>query len=518
MALYSRRKARRSMIDTAVFRAISQIATVVGYVVLVRGMSEKDFGILNLLYAFIPVVSTVASLGLEQTLRRYQPEYLRAGNNAAAAWLVRLAASARFGTSVILLSAVLLTWNWIAPIFKLTAYWGAFALFCPLVVLFFQARILQLALNSHMMHRFSVGSIVLVSVIKLIAYAVLAWRGSLTLVNAIVIDTCAYGASYLLLTVVYRVRCLSQVPRDGYRPPPSERRRLLKYGFFNNFNDAGTYVLSVKSDNFFIAALIDPISVGIYSFYTRLSGMAGHLLPVRLFENVVQPLFFSIPPDEASKRVPSYFSLLLDANLLLQMPVLAYAIGYHAELVQVVFGGKFIEHSYLLPVIVAFLTINTVSIPATLVAQYEEKPAIILLSKIFGAYNIVAILVLLPIAGLLGAALASGSAQVFKNLFIWWHVRGNARWVTGTKVVMTCLAIWGTAIALCYLVKNLTDLPDLADLVIGGLIWGVAVLAHMRSPAISASDRRILGSVLKGREARLLSVLGLSVRADRTAT
>jgi O-antigen/teichoic acid export membrane protein len=503
------------MIDTVLFRAISQVATVVGYVVLVRSMSKEDFGILNLLYAFIPVVSTAASLGLEQTLRRYQPEYLRAGNNAAAAWLVRFAASARFGTSVILLSAVLLTWNWLAPVFKLTDYRGAFALFCPLVVLFFQARILQLALNSHMLHRLSVGSVAVVSVIKLVAYAVVAWRGSLTLVNAIVVDTVAYGASYLLLTLVYRVRCLPQGSRDRYRPPPSERRRLLKYGFFNNFNDAGTYVLSVKSDNFFIAALMDPVSVGIYSFYTRLSEMALTLLPVRLFENVIQPLFFSIPPEEASKRVPTYFSLLLDANLMLQMPVLAFAIGYHAELVHVIFGGKFIEHSYLLPVIVAFLTINTVSTPATLVAQYEEKASIILLSKIFGAYNIVAILLLLPIAGLLGATLASGSAQTFKNLFIWWHVRGNARWLTGAKVVMTCVAIWGGAVALCYLVKSVTDLPDLANLAIGGLIWGVAVLAHLRSSAISASDRRILDSVLKGREARLLSLLGLS--GGRTA-
>ena len=38
-------------------------------------MSEQDFGIFNLLYAFIPVVSTLASLGLEQVLRRFQPEY-----------------------------------------------------------------------------------------------------------------------------------------------------------------------------------------------------------------------------------------------------------------------------------------------------------------------------------------------------------------------------------------------------------------------------------------------------------
>ena len=74
MAVYTRGRARRSLIDTVMFRALSQIATVAGYIVMVRGMAKEDFGVFNLLYAFIPVISTVASLGLEQTLRRYQPQ------------------------------------------------------------------------------------------------------------------------------------------------------------------------------------------------------------------------------------------------------------------------------------------------------------------------------------------------------------------------------------------------------------------------------------------------------------
>ena len=78
MVLYSRERARRSLFNTIGYRAISQVATLLGYIVLVRALTEQSFGVLSLLYAFIPVVSTLASLGLEQTLRRFQPEYLRA--------------------------------------------------------------------------------------------------------------------------------------------------------------------------------------------------------------------------------------------------------------------------------------------------------------------------------------------------------------------------------------------------------------------------------------------------------
>ena len=57
MTLYSPQQARRSIFKTIRFRAISQAATVLSYIALVRGMQEHAFGIYNLFYSFIPVIS-----------------------------------------------------------------------------------------------------------------------------------------------------------------------------------------------------------------------------------------------------------------------------------------------------------------------------------------------------------------------------------------------------------------------------------------------------------------------------
>ena len=109
MPLYDRSKARRSLFDTITYRIASQVATVLGYVVLVRAMGKEDFGVLNLLYSFIPLVGTAASLGLEQTLRRFQPEYLRQGDigrrGLAGAGVSRRCGSS---TNLLVLGAVLL--------------------------------------------------------------------------------------------------------------------------------------------------------------------------------------------------------------------------------------------------------------------------------------------------------------------------------------------------------------------------------------------------------------------------
>ncbi len=509
MLLYNAKKARRSLIDTVTFRAISQVATLLGYVTLVRGMPKLDFGIFNLLYSFIPVVGTVASFGLEQILRRYQPEYLRVGNVAGAASLVRFVASARFLSNIVLIGVLLLAWNYLAPIFHLGPYRIQFAYFAVLLILHFQAQILIMSLASHMQHRFSVGATALLSIGKLIGYCVLLYLGSFTLNHVIAVDTVAYAVVYLFSRECYRRICAPNEQLARYRLPAEERKRMIRYGLFNNFNDAGTLFLGGATDNFFIAAFIDPISVGIYSFYGRLNSMAISILPVRLFDNIIQPLFFSVKPADADQRLPQVVTFLLNLNLILLWPMFAFSIVYHAEIVQVLFAGKFVEYSWLLPLIFLFSTINSISVPVTLAAQYEEKAGIILLSKIFVAYNLVAMVVLLPIAGIYGAMIARGSAEAFKNLFIWWAVRERAKWTNMRSVLVTALLLWGAAVAICYALKRELPASPILNLTCGVLMCGVTALIYVRSPAIGATDRAILASVFHGKEARLLRHLGL---------
>jgi O-antigen/teichoic acid export membrane protein len=509
MPQYTRKSARRSIFHTASLRALSQIATVLGYVVMVRGMSEHDFGVFNLLYAFIPVVSTMASFGLEQTLKRYQPEYLRAENWAAAAWLVNFIRRARFASNVAVLTIILLTWNVMAPLFQLAPYRPTFEIFCLLILFHFQSRILQLSLASHMLHIYSVGMTLILSVGKLCAYTGLLLTHEFSLRNAIFADTAAYALTFVFLWLPHRILCSPPPSAEKFKLPATERKRLLRYGLVNNFNDVGTMVLGVQSDNFFIAAFLNAVAVGAYSFYTRIREMVGRILPTAMFDNVIQPMFFAIPKAQASIRVPRYFSFLLDTALLVQAPVLAYSLAYHTEIVQVIFGGKFIDHAVLLPLILGFATLNIIASPVTLVAQYEEKALAILYSKIFVIYNIATMLILAPLWGIYGAALSTGSAGFLKNLYIWWSVRRFAVWNNAVRAIAMAVAIWGAFVAACFAARALLHPPAMVNLGIGVLLGVAAVFIHIRSAGLSVSDREVLASILHGREARVLHWLGI---------
>jgi O-antigen/teichoic acid export membrane protein len=509
MTLYSRGNARRSLVDTVALRAVSQISTLLGYVVFVRGMSEEDLGIFSLLYAFVPVVSTVASLGLEQVLRRYQPEYLRSGNWAAAAWLVRVIASTRLVANILVLGLILLGWSYIAPIFNVTSHRAAFAAFSLVILLLFQTSILQTALGSHMLHRHAVGATTLMSIIKLTVYCVLTLYDALSLEAAIATETLAYGAGYVWLRVAYRLKCLSGETGRGYRPEPAERSRLFRYALLNNFNDAGVLLIYGTLDSFFLAAFVGTTAVGIYSFYNRLKLMVSSVLPVRLFDNVIRPLFFSVPAAEADRKIPLYFSFLLNMSLLVQWPALAFSIAYHAEIVQAVFGGKFIADSWLLPMVMAFGLLNSISEPATLVAQYDERAGTLLLSKLFAVYNLVAMAALVPLIGIYGAALAAGTAQLMKNAFVWWRVRRRAVWTNGSVMVPISLGLWSAGTAACFGLKTLVDLPPVVDLIIGLVVFACVGAIFLRSAAISSTDRAILAALVPGKAMRALRYLGI---------
>lgn len=508
MALYGRKRARRSLFHTVNYRILAQLFTILGYVVMVRAMSEHDFGIYSLFYAFIPLASTVASFGLEQTLRRYQPEYLQDGNAAAAAWLVRVISSTRFVTNVVLLALIFLTWNLSAPLFGLENYRIQFVWFSILLLLYFQARILQLTLASHMLHRYSVGALALVSGAKLVGYVALMSVQELTLQNALLVDLSTYVLQYAFLKWKYVRHCLPEV-LGKFTPSKEERRRLLRYGFYNNFNDVGTLVLASRTDTFFIAAFVNTVAVGAYAFYTRMNEMIVHSLPTRMFDNLLQPLFFAIPAQQARERLPRYFTLLVNMNLLMQLPLMAYVAAYHAEIVQVLFHGKFLSESPLLPLIVAFATLNVIATPATYVAQYDEKLAVLLWSKVAAIYNVVAMLILLPTAGLYGAAIATGSAQLMKSLIVWWSVRRDARWLNLRQVILMTLLVWGGVTAICNVLKWALPAPPLVHLLAGGIICGLGLLIYVRTPAISSTDRELLASVFHGREAKILGKLGM---------
>lgn len=506
--VYSKQRARRAVFHTLLLRPPGQIASFVGYVLLVRLLSEAEFGVYNLFYALLPLLAAVASFGLEHTLRRYQPEYLKRGENRVADRLVRRIGLIRLGSNAVVLALLFVTWPSVAPLFDIEGYRSVFVIFAGLALAHFQCSILTIALSSHLLQQHSLGMQALFSITKAALYAVAGYVWGIDLVTVFLIDLGAYLLLYAGLKYLYTTRA-DRRSGTADKLPPEDRRRLFKYGIFYNFNDAGTLPLRTRTDNFFIAAYLDPVAVGAYSFCTQLSQTIYRATPLKLLESVVRPLFFSLNYKKNVERVHVYFSLLTTFGFVLMVPIFLFVACWHRELVEVVFAGKFLEYAPLLALVFFFAAANSIDIPVTLVAQLKEKAHIILASRIFSLYNIAALLVLIPRMGIAGAMLASGSAQLMKHLFIWWFVRDLAVWRGAWRFIGRTLVAWVPFVALSLAARELLPLQPAVLLTIGVLLWGIAFALYMRYFALTSEQRELLATLFPGKETRFLRAFGV---------
>ena len=241
--------------------------------------------------------------------------------------------------------------------------------------------------------------------------------------------------------------------------------------------------------------MLSPVAVAAYAFYARLTEMINNLIPQKLFDNVIQPMFFAVPAAESDTRLSRYFTLLIDLNLALQLPVIAFVIVYHREFVHVFFAGKYLQYSNLFPLVLALSIVpSSMSVPISLVAQYHERAGLMLASELFGLYQVGAMLVLVPALGLYGAALSSGSFHALRNFWIWWQLRRQVQWRNIKGVAMMGLLVWGSVVVICSLLRMaLPQLPAIVQMMIGGVVCGLGALViseEFRNLAIGSRGAR----------------------------
>ena len=178
---------------------------------------------------------------------------------------------------------------------------------------------------------------------------------------------------------------------------------------------------------------MNSVAVGIYSFYMRLNEMAINVLPGRLFDNIIQPMFFAMKPAEADGACRSISRFLVNMNLMVLWPILHSRVAYHArnraggirrQIHRAVLAAAddlgFCNHQQLLDAGVSGGAVRREG--AHPIAQQDirglQRARPVRADARMGLY---------------GAALAIGSSQILKNSFIWWHMRRRAVWVNAAR-------------------------------------------------------------------------------------
>jgi len=493
------------VLHTAIFKLLSQIAGAAAYVLLVRLLSEGDYGYYQLLYSIPVLIGAVFSLGIGNALSRFLPEYFENRWFGLARRFLSWCFLTRLLTSVVVLSLIIFFWDLLAPIIKIENLKEYFYVFAFITVTHFQCGILTLTLSAFLLQQWSSGLAAAFTILKVLGYAVASLSG-LSLEIALIVDLVAYIVWYLGLHLAYARYIPNPELSEAKRFSADERRRVIRYAAFYNFNDVGSLALSTRADYLFIAGFLSPLAVGAYAFCTQLDVMLRKFVPTSFFMNVVQPLVFTLDYETQKDRARQYFQFLIKLTYLFQFPVLVFMLSVPTQMINVAFAGKFVEYSPVLVAIFIFSTVASFQVPVGLIAQLGERAAVVMASKVFSLYNIAANVLLIPRYGIMGAVIATGSANILKNVFIWSFVREVASFRGTGRFFLNQAIVW----IICWAILA-TATPHVSPVIavtLGFLAVGTCGMIGLRLADFSDDDCKLIRKIAGERISSVLLTIG----------
>ncbi len=485
---------KRNLAFPIIIKLISFTSSAVVVWLLGRHLAIEEFGIYNILKSLVIYLAIFSSLGIPALIYRFFPELHEKGELGYVRHLTFCFIVLR---SLVILGIYLLlvvTYNsFIGRFFNLTGYESLFILWFLFVLSSINNDTLYLAFTSLFLHRYY--TLVFTSYLALRA-GLIFWvlRQGWGLKGVIMVEAFLFALQTLFLIVVYFLRVKRGEITERIRREYS-LRRLAKYGAYCFFQDIGDIFFDTSTDIFVISSMGNNLSAGLYGMVVTIGMMLYRWSPLGLMMDIIRPVFFrryaQLNSDESLKEM---FSAIVKVQLAGVIPMF---IGF------VVLGRRFIslffpQYTPIYPLLVLFLLfilIRGVRVALEMVIYALQRVPIILASKIFSLYNLLADILFFSIWGLTGVVLATGSASLFRYLYLWYRLRKELRLGLPVRAILILLLNSGIMAFFLYLLRNLaTDYLSFFILVAGGVI--IYLIALWFISPFSAKERAFLKSLL----------------------
>jgi len=475
------------------------VIPVIGFLItiyIIRKLSVNEYGIYNLLLAVMGYIGLFSSLGLPGIFQRYIPEFNKRKQISNLNKLVNKGSLLRIILSALFVLLVILFSNQLGKLFKISNWLGYFKIFSLGVIFSLESNLLSIVLTSLFLHKyFVISSSIYVVIRASILYFLLNLGFGL---NGLLLgEVVCYGVLMIMFIFLYNFRFAQfhKVNHNEVFP----LKRIVRYGGFSYFNEVGSQILSVSTDLFIISAFLGPAAVGIYAFANRIMQMLSRGMPHNLIQEVIRPTFFTRYSQTGNaKDLEKMFNFLTKFTAFFLFPLAVGILIIGDKLIIYIFGVKYINSLKILWIVAIFTALNSFMFPTGLVLQSVEKVQIILFSKISAVYNLIADLIVVKPYGIVGIALVTTTAVLFKNLFCLLFARKYTHLDVDFKnlgIIMLNSFLMG--IILYSLRKMITNIYNFILVIFIGMI--LYFIISYFNKAFSEDERKIVNKILPKR-------------------
>ena len=399
-----------------------------------RYFSQEAFGQFVLGETVLNIIVLVVGLGITEGVQRYIPVYRERGHEAKLTGYLRFVFLTPLLGALLVGAALFFSAPWVTSFF---GFPEGFTLFLKILSFGVPLSAFQKITSQILITERRVGLEAFIQpffeeLVKLVGMSLIMFY-DLGVLSLIVLLLVSVAVTALLNGVSYLVL----VPLRPSGDSKYDLRDWLSFSLPLFLTSFLTMFIS-WTDNFVIGKFLEPSDLAVYSIAFSIAGT------LKVFYKSLNSLFTPILSEYYGRddlaSVKFLFKRVTAWVFGLSVPAFLVMVFYSEEILRLLYGGSYAE-GWLVLVIVAIGMLVNVSVgPAAAILNIVKETNNIFYADVAAAtLNVAGNLVLVPMIGLQGAALASSASLIVNNvLYIWWakqEINVGFDWVYYVKFV-----------------------------------------------------------------------------------
>lgn len=454
-------------------KSISIIFGGVLIIILARLLNASEYGLLFLTISVFNVVGLLSKLGIAKSAARYIAEYKEKDPNQIP-HILRFSIIFNLVIIIIVCFLFFIFMDYIIDILGEPDIGPLFLvgiLYIPFMSLFTYSRIILqgyelIKASSALLAAISISQAVFVIGLVFIGYGALgAFIGYI--ISAALLS--AIGLLYVYIEMY-----------EGERPgqiEPDLRRRITEYTIPLTATRTAN-ILDKHIDTILVGIFLSPLAV---SFYTVSKQVVDFIeMPSAALGYTLAPTYQAQKAKGNPKIAAKMYEEALSYNLLLYIPAASGLILISKPLIGLVFGRQYLGAVPVLQVLSIYAIVYSVNIVTSEALDYLGQAKYRALAQgVTSSLNVILNIILIPIFGVLGAAIATVitySLYTSANLYvIWSEFELRVRWLLRYLSMIIIVSIIMSVIVYT-LIDNISSFMTLfAVIIIGVIVWGFLI-------------------------------------------
>lgn len=401
---YSASRIARGAAYLIVGKAVTSIAGIGTFLLLIRTLPVEEFAVYTVLFALVELVDAITGFGLSHVLARYVPELFGGQRHRTLRRFVTRLIALRLILLSLFLIAIYLLAAVAAPLIGLSNWEWALQAYLVVILARTTANTLFNLLESMLHQGTAQLGFTLVTLVRFLLFAMAAAHGLLDLQTVIAIEvmTDLLGAGFLLAgTLRVMPKAESSIVRDEPGWITENFPRMSDFGIKGYLQHMLVLPYGGATNRLLVGGALASSQVALFGFAQSISDLMERYLPMRMLAGVTRPVLTArFVRDRRFRDLELAANLLFKINAIVVCAAAVVIFGGGKEMIAVISAGKYSEGSVgLLMAMCALVMMYSLRTMLDQVCHAVERNGPLIWSNIVIAMSVLPGIALLPYAG-----------------------------------------------------------------------------------------------------------------------